>query len=290
MRSYVVGFSANERVARLTLWYSGIPIAADNRLISAKRDNNLIAVYLKSSMHLRHLHLPNPVPYLRTSQIQAHFVSLHLSHKALPTTKNTTHAPPHPTLLTFQTTPTYTCGRREIGTLTPSQIDYLRCGGSAEFHEALRGGQTTFHGPGQLTAYLILSLNEHGLNPRNYVRLLEDCVIGTCSEYGIRSFTTENPGVWTSEDNKIASVGVHLRRNVTSHGVGINVKTDLGWFDRVVACGLVGKKTTSFENEGVKGVELEDVGKVFAGELVKRLDGIQDVEKTEEEEASQTDA
>ena len=241
-------------------------------------------------MHLRHLHLPDPIPYLRASQIQSYFVSLHLSHKALPRTQRSTHTPPHPTLLTFQTTPTYTCGRREIGTLTPSQIAYLRREGQAEFHEALRGGRTTFHGPGQLTAYLILSLNEHGLKLRSYVRLLEDCVIGACMQYGIESFTTENPGVWTSEDDKIASVGVHLRRSVTSHGVGINVRTDLGWFDRIVACGLVGKKTTSFEKEGVKGVDLEDVGKVFAGELVKELNGIQDVERIEEKEVLKMNA
>lgn len=108
--------------------------------------------------------------------------------------------------------------------------------------------------------------------------------------YGIKSFTTDNPGVWTSEDEKIASVGVHLRRNVTSHGVGINVGTDLGWFDRIVACGLVGKKTTSFEKAGVKGVELEDVGKAFAEELVRSLDGVQEVKVVEEEEISQMNA
>lgn len=83
--------------------------------------------------------------------------------------------------------------------------------------------------------------------------LLEDSVIGTCRGYALRTHTTAHPGVWvgpgTDEDRKIASVGVHLRRNIASHGIGLNVSVDLGWFDRIVACGLVGRKATSIEWE-----------------------------------------
>lgn len=75
-------------------------------------------------------------------------------------------------------------------------------------------------------------------------------MVGTCRDFGLRgTHLTEHPGVWigpgTDEDRKIASVGVHLRRNVSSHGVGLNVGVDLGWFDRIVACGLVGRRATS---------------------------------------------
>lgn len=201
-------------------------------------------------MRLRHLHLPGLTPYLRASAIQDYLVRLHLDHKA---SQPTAPAPaPGPAILTFQTPPTYTCGRREVGTLSREQKSYLRAHGKAEFHEALRGGQTTFHGPGQLTAYLILSLQEHNLSPRTYVRLLEDSVIDTCRLYWLDARTTENPGVWigpSPDERKLASVGVHLRRHIASHGVGLNITVKLLWFDRIVACGLPEKKATSIEKE-----------------------------------------
>ena len=196
--------------------------------------------------------MPGLTPYLRASAIQENLVRLHLDHKASRPTATTPTLSPGPVLLTFQTPPTYTCGRREIGALSQEQIDHLRAGGKAEFHEALRGGQTTFHGPGQLTAYLILSLHEHNLSARSYIRLLEDSVIGTCARYRLEAHTTENAGVWigsSPDERKLASVGVHLRRQVASHGVGLNVTVDLWWFDRIVACGLPEKKATSIMKE-----------------------------------------
>lgn len=252
-----------------------------------------------STLHrytLHHLYLPSPTLYLHASTLQSHLTRLHLNHKkAFSNPTNPTPAPaPNPTLLTFQTLPTYTCGRREIGTLTPSQIAHLRAGGHADFYEALRGGQTTFHGPGQLTAYLICSLDAHGLTPRSHVRLLEDAVVDTCaSAAGIKGFRTENPGVWVSEERKIASVGVHLRRNVSSYGIGLNVSVDLKWFERIVACGLPEKRATSFEREGVEvGGEgegekegyMEMVAGVFAMSVRGRLSNVGEVERITEEE------
>ncbi|MCJ1401302.1 hypothetical protein MMC11_004514 [Xylographa trunciseda] len=235
-------------------------------------------------MRLRHLHLPFLTPYTHASHLQAILVRHHLDHKALPRPLRLSTPAPPPTILTFQTHPTYTCGRREISTITPEQIAYLRADGTAEFHPALRGGQTTYHGPGQLTGYVILALDTHGLKPAKFVRFLEDSVIETCREYGITGFTTENPGVWTSEEDKIASVGVHLRRNVASHGVGLNVTTDLKWFDRIVACGLVGKRATSLEKEGMEGANVDDVAKVLAQCMAERLKCVDGVKKIKEEE------
>ena len=100
---------------------------------------------------------------------------------------------------------------------------------------------------------------------------LEKSLIATCGRYGIGAMTTENTGVWTTPDDKIAAIGVHMRRNITSHGIGLNICTDLWWFDRIVACGLKGKRTTSFEKEGVKGKRVEEVGRVFVDELGKML-------------------
>lgn len=96
--------------------------------------------------------------------------------------------------------------------------------------------------------------------------------------------TTEHTGVWTSPEDKIAAIGVHMRRNITSHGVGLNVNTDLWWFDRIVACGLEGKRTTSFERQGVEGQSVEGVGGSFVDEVGERLMGVEGVRRLGQEE------
>jgi lipoyl(octanoyl) transferase 2 len=100
-------------------------------------------------------------------------------------------------------------------------------------------------------------LYDKGLTVRSYVELLEQATIDTLAEWGISGVRTENPGVWEYRkggdegmERKIAALGVHLRRNVTSYGVGLNIKTDLTWFDRIVACGLIGKGVTSMVQLG----------------------------------------
>ncbi|KAF2819878.1 lipoyltransferase [Ophiobolus disseminans] len=221
---------------------------------------------------LRHIHLPGPIPYQRAASLQEHLVSRFLASKP------PSIAPaPGPHVITAEFTPVYTCGRREIGNVSEHQQDYLRANGRADFVEAMRGGQTTFHGPGQLVAYPIVDLRTHKLSPRCYVGMLEKSLIATCAKYGIKAMTTENTGVWTSEDDKIAAIGVHMRRNITSHGIGLNVDTDLWWFDRIVACGLEGKRATSVEKMGVDGESVESVGKIFVEEVAARLEGVEAV-------------
>ena len=222
-------------------------------------------------MQLAHLRLPGLTKYQHAASLQDKLVQRLLAHKA-----NPQKAAPSPTVITTEFTPVYTCGRREIGTVSPSQEAHLRANGAAEFHAALRGGQTTFHGPGQLIAYPVLDLKAHKLSARCYVDLLEECVISTCAQYSIKGFRTENPGVWTSQDNKICALGVHLRRNVSSHGIGLNISTDMAWFDRIVACGLEGKRATSFHKLGATSVNVNDAAYSFVEELRKQL-GIGDV-------------
>lgn len=230
-------------------------------------------------MNLRHLPLPSLTRYTHASTLQTTLVSRLLAHKASPTT-----VPPiPPTIITAQFHPVYTCGRREVGSVTPSQKDHLTRTG-AEFHEALRGGQTTFHGPGQLVAYPILDLKRHGLTPRCYVNLLESVVMNTCARYGVETRRTENPGVWFDEERKICAVGVHLRRNVSSHGIGLNVCTDLGWLDRIVGCGLEDKRATSLEAVGVEGRSVEEVGRVFVEVMAEELMGVSGVDVVGEED------
>lgn len=220
-------------------------------------------------MILRHLHLSGIIPYSHATNLQQNAVTRVLAHKANPTRI----ASPDPLIITAQFEPVYTCGRREVGSVSKEQVAYLTqptAWGKASFVEALRGGQTTFHGPGQLIAYPILDLKQHSLTPRCYIHSLETAVIKTCADYGIETRRTEHPGVWTDEDHKICALGVHLRRNVTSHGIGLNVDTELGWFDRIVGCGLAGKKTTSLAGQGVK-TNVDEVAAVFVRKMWEGL-------------------
>jgi lipoate-protein ligase B len=232
-------------------------------------------------MLLRHLHLPSLTRYTHAGALQNTLTSHLLAHKASPTTVPTTP----PTIITAQFHPVYTCGRREVGNVTTAQKHHLTRTG-AEFHEALRGGQTTFHGPGQLIAYPILDLKRHGLSAKCFVNLLESAVMHTCARYGVETRRTENPGVWVDEDRKVCAVGVHLRRNVSSHGIGLNVSTDLGWLDRIVGCGLEDKRATSLEAVLGRRVEggVEEVAKVFVEEVAKELKGVDGVEDIREED------
>jgi len=133
-------------------------------------------------------------------------------------------------------------------------------------------------------AYPIIDLRTHKLTPRSYVCLLEKSLISTCAKYGIEAMTTEHTGVWTSPDDKIAAIGVHMRRNITSHGVGLNVNTDLWWFDRIVACGLQGKRTTNFVKHRRENTPLDDVGRDLVGEVGERLHGVEYIEVVEDDE------
>ena len=171
----------------------------------------------------------------------------------------------------------------------------------AEFIPASRGGLITFHGPGQLVIYPTLSLSKPSsfpaysekkpLTPKCYVNLLEDTTIRLLERFGLTGYRTADPGVWVksripafnfknpTEEMKIAAHGVHLRRNVTSHGVGLNVSTDLRWFERITACGIEDKGVTSLAREvgiGFNTVEeerkgLEAVAKAWVGEFAKEV-------------------
>lgn len=202
-----------------------------------------------------------------------------LDHKASP---GTTQAPA-PTLLTFQFQPVYTLGRRERGS-SEDQLKALSDNGRAVVVETFRGGQTTFHGPGQLVAYPILDLRAFestsaagvttpSIPVRCYVSLLEKTIVGLLqSRYGIASKTTENTGVWVDDDNKIAALGIHVRRHITSHGIALNVSTDTKWFDRIVACGLPDKHTTTIAQRSDFSPTVSSVADQFALELAHNLD------------------
>lgn len=178
--------------------------------------------------------------------------------------------PPLPLLLNYEMTPVYTSGRRQHVTNEGDQ-SLEHNGEVAQFIHTSRGGQTTFHGPGQLVVYPIIDLRAFGIPPRCYVSLLEKSIINTLDRYGIKAMTTENTGVWINDDEKIAAIGVQCRRNITSHGIALNINTDTWWFDKIIACGLPDKKTTTMSNLGVD-TTVNEVCDVFSQEIAKQLE------------------
>jgi lipoyl(octanoyl) transferase len=146
--------------------------------------------------------------------------------------------------------PVYTLGMRARREHLLASEAALRERG-AEVVQTDRGGDVTFHGPGQLVAYPILDLRARGLGPAEYVRSLEACVIDTLAAFGIESMRVPGrPGVWVgAETAKIAAIGVRIRDGVSMHGLALNVTTDLAWFDAIVPCGIADASVTSMERE-----------------------------------------
>jgi lipoate-protein ligase B len=150
------------------------------------------------------------------------------------------------TLALVEHLPVFTFGRRvRPEHLLLDAADIQRRG--AEVIESDRGGDITFHGPGQLVAYPILDLRSRGLGAVDYVRLLEETVIRALGTFGIgASRAAGRPGVWV-DGAKIAALGVRVQRGITTHGFALNVETDLSWFDLIVPCGIADAGITSIE-------------------------------------------
>jgi len=133
-----------------------------------------------------------------------------------------------------------------------------------EFFTTNRGGDITFHGPGQLVGYPILDLENFFSDIHKYLRLLEEAIILTLEEYGLKAERSEGEtGVWldvgTPFARKICAMGVKASRWVTMHGFALNVNTDLSYFDYIVPCGIQGKAVSSLEREIKRTVPLAEV-------------------------------
>lgn len=153
-------------------------------------------------------------------------------------------------LLLVEHEPVYTMGRSTHDTSIPANRDELRARG-AEVFEVERGGDVTWHGPGQLVGYPILDLAAHRQDLHWYLRALESALIAALLQLGIPAERdVEHTGVWT-RGRKIASIGVHVKQWVTMHGFALNIDPDLSWFEPVVPCGIQGVRMTSLQCEGV---------------------------------------
>jgi lipoyl(octanoyl) transferase len=163
-------------------------------------------------------------------------------------------------LLLLEHPPVYTRGRRSTAEELPMAVEWYEAQG-IEVHDTDRGGRVTYHGPGQLVAYPIVSLKPYGDDVHEYVRRLERVAISSLAAHGVEAGTIEGlTGVWTNgevpgsaagpaEARKIGSIGVHVSRGVTTHGIAINVNNDLQPFEWIVPCGIEGCRVTSLSRE-----------------------------------------
>ncbi len=140
-----------------------------------------------------------------------------------------------------------------------------------EFHTTDRGGDITYHGPGQIVGYPILNLGAIRRDVVWYVRMLEEVMIRATAEFGITAErVTGKTGIWVGDggaEEKLAAIGVHISRWVTSHGFAYNVATDLRYFDLIVPCGIAGRKATSLEKLLGRSVKREEIAPRIANHL-----------------------
>ena len=132
-----------------------------------------------------------------------------------------------------------------------------------------RGGDVTYHGPGQLVGYPIINIKNLNMSIGKYVHTLEEILINTLKEFDISAQIRDKTiGVWV-DDEKIGAIGVRVKNGVTTHGFALNVNTDLSYFDGIIPCGIDNCKVTSMEKILNKKIELMDIKKIILKELVK---------------------
>lgn len=181
-----------------------------------------------------------------TSSLVQYAASLHLQERLAELRRQ--GAVPD-TLLLVQHVPVYTIGKRGSLSDFRNGVEAVKSRG-ADVASVPRGGETTYHGPGQLVAYPILGLRGLGLGARAYVEALEDAVVSAAGAYGVsaRGRVPGRTGVWVGE-RKLGAVGVRISHGTTSHGLALNVDTDLSAFDEIVPCGAPDKRATSLAAE-----------------------------------------
>lgn len=183
----------------------------------------------------------------------------------------------HPigTVLFVEHPPVYTLGKSgDAENLLVDRTTLEALG--AQFFHIDRGGDVTFHGPGQLVCYPILDLEMLGIGLREYIAALEQAVICTVAHYGITAGRLAGAsGVWITQSGslprKICAIGVRSSRYVTMHGFALNVSTDLGWFSRINPCGFTDRGVTSLVREAGREVPMQEVKELIVKFLSEKL-------------------
>ena len=181
---------------------------------------------------------------------------------------------PRGTILIVEHPAVYTLGKSGDEHNMLCTEEYLRSLG-AEFYHIDRGGDITFHGPGQLVCYPIVDLDAIGLGVRRYIEALEQSVIDLAAEYGIEAHRSEGAsGVWVTLGKhlvKLCAVGVRASHGVTMHGLAMNVATDLNWFHLINPCGFTDRGVCSLSTLTGREVTMEEVKPKFIYHLTKNL-------------------
>ncbi|MCF8412013.1 MAG: lipoyl(octanoyl) transferase LipB [Melioribacteraceae bacterium] len=153
---------------------------------------------------------------------------------------------------------TYTLGKTASKSNLVGDAEFLEKNKISVF-EIDRGGDITYHGPGQIVGYPILDLNDWQKDTHKYLRAIEQLIIDTCSDFGIEAGRNEKyTGVWI-ENRKIAAIGIKVSRWITMHGFAFNVNTDLGLFNGIIPCGINDKEVTSLQKELGGRIEISEV-------------------------------
>ena len=152
-------------------------------------------------------------------------------------------------LLLLEHPPVYTKGRRSTPDELPMGEDWYGMQG-IEVTETDRGGRVTYHGPGQLVGYPVMSLHPYGNDVHAYIRRMEQAIIAALADWHIEADLIDGlTGVWTTARRKVASIGIHVNRGITTHGFAINVNNDLQPFEWIVPCGIEACRVTSLTRE-----------------------------------------
>lgn len=283
----------------------------------------------KSSQKIRHLQFVKQIPFEDGARLQEKFVRAHLDIKQLQSKIKNRMAKlqqehdteiqlnpheqsiidsiaemkPNPIILTFEFEPTYSGGKRIKKHITQQEIDKYENFVPSEqtenkkpkFVQVERGGQITFHGPGQMVAYIILDLKTFKDFPAKcLVSTIEGAAIKTLKnvkkykdsdeQLNLVAKKTGDTGVWVSADEKIGSIGIHVRRSITSHGVCINVDPDLSYMNSFTMCGLPDKRATSIRDQFPEcTTSVNEVAVKFVNEFAK-LVGVNTVERVQLDE------
>ena len=175
----------------------------------------------------------------------------------------------------------YTIGKSGSENHLLANRDELRRN-KVEIFQIDRGGDITYHGPGQLVGYPILNLNDYYPDIHRYLRDLEDVIMQILSEFGIEAGRDKNyTGVWVKNE-KIAAIGVKVSKWITMHGFALNVSTELRYFDRIIPCGIFHRGITSMERITQRKITLEEVAGRVSG-IFGKIFGCRPIHQTKEE-------
>lgn len=163
---------------------------------------------------------------------------------------------------------TYTLGKTADKKNLIGSDDYLN-ENKISVYDIDRGGDITYHGPGQIVGYPIIDLNEWQNDTHKYLRALEEVIIRTCSYYNIiGTRVPEYTGVWI-ENRKIAAIGIKVSRWITMHGFAFNVNTDLSLFSGIIPCGISDKEVTSLQKETGKKIDIQEVKSLLVKNFIE---------------------